>query len=273
MENINPDVIRINVGEALKESIREAVDGLGGFSDFVREGDKVLLKPNFNTGDPFPASSDMDFLAAAADLFHENGAVEVTLGESSMFRLKTRAVMEDAGIRRLLEGRPWLSLVMFDEGDWVMKKCVPNATYMKRVSVPDGLEGYDRVIFLPCCKTHKYARFTGALKLSVGMMRPRERLALHALGHLQERIAELASVFSPDLVIMDARKCFISGGPAKGDVREPGLILASTDRVAIDSEGVRMIQQYEGNTLADVSAEDLVQIRHARYLGVDKRST
>ena len=39
-------VIKIEVKENLKEAIRQAVDGLGGFGRFVAAGDKVLVKPN-----------------------------------------------------------------------------------------------------------------------------------------------------------------------------------------------------------------------------------
>jgi uncharacterized protein (DUF362 family) len=112
------------------------------------------------------------------------------------------------------------------------------------------------------------AQYTGALKLSVGIMKPIERLGLHA-RNLQEKVAELNTLIKPDLIIMDARKCFITGGPGTGDVREPNLILASTSRVALDIEGIRIIQSYEGNSLAGIVPEELTQIKRAIELGVE----
>jgi uncharacterized protein (DUF362 family) len=84
-----------------------------------------------------------------------------------------------------------------------------------------------------------------------------------------EKVAEMNLLYKPDLVIMDARKCFISGGPAKGEVREPGLILASESRVAIDIEEVKIIQGYEGNSLIGQKPEELRQIKYAQELGVE----
>ena len=40
---------------------------------------------------------------------------------------------------------------------------------------------------------------------------------------------------------MDCRKAFVSGGPDKGQLVEPGLLLASGNLVAIDVEAIKMI--------------------------------
>jgi len=92
---------------------------------------------------------------------------------------------------------------------------------------------------------------------------------MHA-SHLQEKIAEINAAYKPDLIVMDARKCFITGGPMTGTLREPGLIMASTDRIAIDLDGVKIIQSYEGNDLVGIKPEDLPQIKRALELGIDR---
>ena len=58
----------------------------------------VLLKPNFNTADPFPASTDPEFLKAIVELVYDCGAKLVMIGESSTYTLNTRKVMEKLGI-------------------------------------------------------------------------------------------------------------------------------------------------------------------------------
>jgi uncharacterized protein (DUF362 family) len=250
----------------LREVITEAVQDLGGFKKFVRDGDRVLVKPNFNTADPPPASTDPEFLAVFVDLLRENGAAQVTVGESSTFYDITNLDLQRAGVTALTAGRPWLEVVSFDELDWVKKK-ISGGKSLKSVSVPAMLDGFDRLFFVCCLKTHCYAKFTGSIKLSVGLMKPSERIALH-MRNLQLKVAELASIFSPDLCIMDARKCFITKGPTKGEVREPNLVLASTGRVALDIEGIRIIQRFEGNDLAGLVPEDLPQIRRAKEMGL-----
>lgn len=259
-------VARIKTGGSLADDVRRLVDQLGGIEKFVGAGDKVLLKPNFNTSDPFPGSSDIAFIAAVADLCREAGAAEVVVGDSCTYFLKTEKVMKECGACRLSEGRPWLRLADFDNGKWV-KKTVPGGRFLKSVSVPAVLDEVDKVIILPCLKTHLYAAYTGALKLAVGLMKPNERMALH-MNRLQEKIGELNAAYRPNLVIMDARKCFITGGPASGELREPGLLLASTERVALDIEGIRIIQGFPGNSLAEIEPAELPQIAAALRIGV-----
>lgn len=260
-------VIKIRVSTDVQGAISKAIDRLGGLDRFVKPGDRVLLKPNFNTADAAPASSAFDFVAAAADLAHTLGAT-VAVGESCTYFLDTRQVMEKWGIRRLQADRPWLEVISFNVGNWVRRE-VPGGQFLKTVSVPEALDRFDKLIFLPCLKTHKYAAYTGALKLAVGLMKPSERMNLH-FRHLQPKIAEINAVIKPALTIMDARRCFINRGPSAGDIREPGLILASTDRAALDIEGVQIIQSYPGNSLAGIEAVELPQIKRALELKIDQ---
>lgn len=252
----------------IKETIRECIGGLGGcgFEMCIDSGDVVLVKPNFNTADDPPARTSIDFLKAVVELAYEAGAKLVMIGESSTMSQNSRKVMERSGVFKLQEMNKPPRIYVFDEGKWV-KKNIPNAKYLKSVHVPSLLDKADKLILLPCLKTHSYAQYTGALKLSVGFMKPLERVSLHA-RHLQEKIAELNLVIKPDLLIMDGRKCFINGGPSEGEVKEPGLVLASTDRVAIDIEGIKIIQGYKGNSLSDIDALEMPQIKLSKELGI-----
>jgi len=260
-------VENVKVDNSLKESIETAVNGLGGFEKYIKTGDVVFIKPNFNTADPFPASTDIPFLKAVVELVYNAGAKLVMIGESSTMTMNSKKVMEKTGVYELLKMKKPPRIYIFEEGKWV-KKSIKGAKYLKTVHIPEIIERPDKIIFLPCLKTHKYAQFTGALKLSVGLMKPFERMALHA-RNIQEKVAELNTLFTPDLVIMDARKCFINEGPSFGDVEEPGLILASEGRVAIDIEGIKIIQGYKGNSLNGLKPEKLPQIEYAKGLGIN----
>ena len=51
---------------------------------------------------------------------------------------------------------------------------------------------------------------------------------------------------------MDGRKAFVSGGPDRGDLVRPGIIMASGDMVAIDVEGLKVLLSYRArNRLPD----------------------
>jgi uncharacterized protein (DUF362 family) len=250
----------------LKESIREVVKHTGGFKSFIEQGDVVLLKPNFNTSDPFPASSSPDFLQAVTELVYDAGAKMVIIGDSSTMSLNTRKVMEEIGIFDLEKEERPPRIYVFDERGWVKKK-IPNSKYLKEVTVSEYLDRADKLILLPNLKTHFLAKFTGSLKLSMGFIKPFERVRFHF--NLEKKIAELNKIINPDLIIMDARKCFITKGPSKGEVREPNLVLASKSRVAIDIEGIEVIQSFKGNSLKGVKARELTQIKEALNFGIN----
>ncbi len=259
-------VSRILVENNLKKAISQAVDSIGGFKKFIKKGEVILLKPNFNTADPFPGSTDLEFLRTVVELVYEQDPKIVMLGDSSTMSLNTRDVMEELKIFDLEKMEKPPRIYVFDERKWV-KKEIPNGKYLKKVYVTEYLDRADKLILLPCLKTHFLSQFTGSLKLSVGFMKPFQRVRLH-LRHIQEKIAELNKIINHDLIIMDARKIFINKGPAKGDLREPNLILASADRIAIDVEGIKIIQSYKGNSLKNIDPRELPQIKKAVELGI-----
>jgi len=253
--------------EDLKACINQSLDGIGGISNYIKPGETVMLKPNFNTADPYPASTDLDFLKAMVSLCYEAGAKMVMVVDSSTMSLNTKKVMEKKGVYDLEKGQKPARVYNLDEREWVKKK-IPNGKALKSVSIPKLLDRPDKLILLPCLKTHFQAKYTGALKLSVAFMKPLQRVGLH-LARLQEQVAELNTLIHPDLIIMDARKCFVSGGPSHGELREPNMILSSTGRVAIDIEGIKIIQSFPKNSLADIKPEELMQIKRAIELGID----
>lgn len=256
-------VSKVKYNGDLNGSIRRSVDLIGGFDKAIGEGDRVLLKPNFNTGDPSPASSDPEFVRIIIELLYEHGANDVVLGESSTFALNTRDVLKETGMLGIAE-EAGARVVVFDEGKWVKVKV--QGRHLKSVHLAEEVFHADKVVYALCMKTHSVATFTGSLKLPVGMIRVRDRFGMH-LWRLEEQIADLNTVVHPDLMIMDARKCFISGGPAHGELREPGLILASGDRIALDVEALRVMKGYEGNSLKR-DLWDFRQIRSAVELGL-----
>lgn len=262
------EVIKVKAKENLKKSILAAVNPLGGFGSFINKGEVVLLKPNFNTADPPPASTDIGFLKAVTELVYNCDPKIVMIGDSSTMSLNTRGVMEKLNVFELEKMERPPRIYVFDERKWV-RKTIEGAKYLKSVSVSEYLDKADKIILLPNLKTHFIAQFTGSLKLSVGFMKPSQRVSLH-FRRVQEKIAELNKIIPSDLVIMDARKCFISKGPAEGELREPGLILASRDRVAVDVEGIKIIQSFEGNSLKGIDPLEIPQIKRAMEFGIDR---
>lgn len=251
----------------IKESILKTVKLIGGFEKIVNKGDEVLLKPNFNTADAPPASSDPNFVKAVIELLYEHGAAKVILGESSMMSTSTRKVFEETGMLRKAR-EAGADVVFFDEDKWV--KTPIGGEFLKTVSLPEKGLIAKKLVYVCAMKTHKWAKFTLSLKLAVGFMKPNERMQLH-LRHLEEKIADLNLVVHPDLILIDGRMCFVSGGPACGERREPNVILASGDRVAIDVEGIKTIQTFKDCSLID-NPWNYTQICRAATLGIGAKN-
>jgi uncharacterized protein (DUF362 family) len=200
-------------------------------------------------------------------LLYEYGASKVILGESSMFSLCTRKVLEETGMLQKAEEAS-AEVVPFDEGKWM--RAHTGGKYLKTVSLPETALKARKLVYVCCMKTHRWAKFTMSLKLAVGFMKPNERMRLHA-RKLEEKIADLNLVTHPNLIIIDGRKCFISDGAACGEIRNSNVVMASGDRVALDVEAVKVIKGYEGTSLTE-NAWSYKQIRRAAELGVGAKS-
>jgi uncharacterized protein (DUF362 family) len=259
-------VSKVQVEHDVMSSITTGVDLIGGLEKLISPGDRVMVKPNFNSPDPYPGSTDLDFLKAVVHLLLEAGA-KVIVGESAggIWR-PTRKVMEKLGALRLLT-EMGVEVITFEDraNDWVRVKI--EGDYLHQVTVPRSAYEADKMVYLPCMKTHRFARFSLSLKLAVGFMHPGERRALH-FRNLEQKVGELSLVWQPDLIIMDGRKAFVSGGPEKGELVEPGVIMTSGDLVAIDVEALKILASYKAKNRLMPNPCDSPQIAMALRHGL-----
>ncbi len=262
-------VSKVIAGADLKTSIQKAIDLIGGLDKIIDSDDRVTIKPNLNTADPYPASSDPEFIQALGEVILEAGASKIDIIESSTMRLSTRVVAQKIGLDVVAEQLD-ANLIFLDEHEWVKVK-FPRGQYLKSGSIGKPLLDIQKLVLAPCLKTHFLGGFTGSMKLFVGWIKHSQRIRMHA-RKLQPKIADLASYFNPDLIVMDARTCFVTGGPASGTCSTPGVILASGDMVAIDVEGVKIIQCCKAENKLDMDVWDIPQIKHAVEIGIGAKS-
>jgi uncharacterized protein (DUF362 family) len=261
-----PLVSRVKAGKDLKSSIAKTLDHLGGLSKAIARGDNVLVKPNFNSPDRSPMATDLPFLGAVVELLLDAGA-KVTIGESAggVWR-PSRKGFEKLGALALAR---WLGVefIIFEErpADWVRVKIDGN--YLKSVIMPRSAYEADKLIYLPCIKTHFLGRYSGSLKLAMGFMHPGQRRVMH-IGHLEQKIAEISLCWRPDLIITDGRKALVTGGPTSGKVVEPGILMASGDMVANDVESVNIILSYKTKNRLSPDPWQLPQIATALKYGL-----
>jgi len=242
MKDGRPVVAKVNTENNIRKSIDRVLDTLGPLNLAISRGDKVLIKPNFNSDDPPPASTDLTFLKAIVEILKESGAI-VTIGESSggIWR-PTERVFNRLNLPDIARGLG-VGLTAFEakSNEWV--KIRIDGEYLHLVVMPRAAYEADRLVYLPCLKTHRLARYSGALKLAFGFVNPGQRRAFH-FNYREEKLAEISLCWQPDLIIVDGRKAFVTGGPQAGQVATPNVMLASGDLVAIDVEAVKVLLSY-----------------------------
>lgn len=261
-----PVVAKVKAKGDTRLAIGQAIALMGNLRQAIGSGDRVLVKPNFNSPDPFPASTDLSFLQAVIELILDTGA-KVIIGESAgaVWR-PTRKVFDQLGVTELAR-RLGVELIAFDDkpDDWVQIKI--NGDYLSKVIMPRSAYEADKMVYLPCMKTHSLGAFSGAIKLAFGFVAPGQRRSFH-LSHLQEKLADVNICWQPDLIIMDGRKAFVSGGPDRGQLVEPGLVLASGDLVAIDIEAMKVLLDYRASNKIPANPWELTQIAAALKHGL-----
>lgn len=231
------------------EGVRKAIDLLG-INFFA--GKRVFLKPNFNSSDPAPGSTHPQVLNALVMALKEMGAQKITVGDRSGMG-DTRQVMDKIGVFRMADELGF-DTVVFDElkpKDWVMIQ-PPDSHWKSGFPFARPCLEADALVQTCCLKTHRYGgHFTMSLKNSVGMVAKRHPLEdhdfmqeLHNSSHQRRMIAEINAAYTPALIVLDGVEAFISGGPDRGELVSPEVILAGTDRIALDAVGVALLRYF-----------------------------
>ncbi len=262
-------VSRTSAGPDLKGSIKQCLDALGGLERLVEPGDTVFLKPNYNSNDPSPATTDPAFLRAAVELVREAGAQKVVIGDSSGLPwLPTRKTLASLGIMQELR-EIGDELLFFDELEFV--RVGIGGQYLDSIGIAERAYHAAKIIYFCCMKTHRLARFTLSLKLGMGLVDPSDRPGMH-MRNLEQKLAEVNMAIGPDLVILDGRRAFVTGGPDSGQVETPGLVLCSGDQVAIDVEGLKVIRSYHARNRIEGSIWDLPLLARSVEMGIGAAS-
>ena len=251
-------------------AVRSVIDQLG--CNPVA-GKRVLLKPNFNTADPAPGSTPNNTWTTMVQKLREMGARDVALVERSGPPL-TVDVLAAKGVPPLLAelGCEFIDLDEHDVEDWV--KFVPEGGHW-----PDGFI-YPRVIrdaeciVTTCClKTHRMGGvFSLSLKLAVGLVPRRGYNYMHQMHyspHMRKMIAEINLCYQPSLIVLDGVHAFVTGGPEIGERVQANVMVAGTDRVAVDAVGLAVLKLL-GTTpeIQDHPIFSQEQIAHAAKLGL-----
>lgn len=237
------------------------------------DGKDVVFKPNFNTADPAPASTDMETFKQIVVKMREMGAKKITVAERCG-PADTEEAFKKKGLYELAEefDLAIVNLSSEEKDYWVMKN--PEGSHWENGFLFAKVYDEAECVIETCClKTHQYGgHFTLSLKNATALV-PRVGYGfmkeLHSSPHQRKMIAEINAAYKWDLVIMDGVVSFVDGGPMEGSRVDSNVFVAGTDKIAIDAVGVALLRIH--GTTPEVSKGHIFeqeQIARAVELGI-----
>jgi uncharacterized protein (DUF362 family) len=223
---------------------------VGGFPDLT--GQTVLLKPNLNSGDPYPYSTNPAVVVEVIRMVREKGASRVIVADRSNPSYTTLDAMSRSGITAAVNalGLPAGTVDMIDLNNETTQAVTPipaQATHWTSAFTTyklllDGTVNY--IVNLPTCKHHGLANFTMSLKAWMGIHIQANRNTAHS--DLGNRLPEFHLGVREKFIIMDATKVCLTGGPNPGGQQaSPNIVVASrNDNVANDVTGLAILRYY-----------------------------
>jgi uncharacterized protein (DUF362 family) len=227
-------------GMEREKTLAKAFAAVGGVGAFIEAGDRVLLKVNAAFASPagLGATSHPEVVYETARHCLRAGAASVTVADNPI---------NDPAACFALTG---IGDAARRAGAAVM---IPGPRHFSRISLPGGrlirdwpvftaaLAGIDKVIGLAPVKDHHRSGASMCLKNWYGLLGGRRNLFHQDIHGI---ITELAQLVRPTLVVLDGTMSMMTNGPTGGsvsDLKPTGTLIVSTDPVAADVLGARLL--------------------------------
>jgi len=250
-----PDVV-ISHGQDAGAITRAAVEALGGMKRFVKQGNKVVIKPNmsFASGPERASNTDPIVVREVARMCIEAGASRISVLDNVLN--SPQDCLKLSLIPSHLKDIPNTSVNVVQNKRFFREVKVSNGLQLKSMqAVADALDA-DVLIAVPVGKSHSSSGVSLSMKGMMGLIH--DRLSFHGRYNLHDAIVDMVSVLKPHLVVVDGTRILSTGGPGgPGKVIPLNLVVASTDMVAADAQMVALGTWYDRKIEPN-------QVRHIR---------
>ena len=238
-------------------AVERGISLLGGAEQFVRAGEKILLKLNWLTGEAPEkcVTTHPAVFRAVATLFQRAGAT-LSYGDSPGFQSPESAAKK-SGCAEVAEALA-IPLADFRAGS---EAHYSEGRQNKKFIIANGVLESDGVISLPKMKTHALMRVTGAVKNQFGCIPGALKGEFHvkvpeALD-FAKMLIDLNAFVHPRLYIMDGIMAMEGNGPRGGDPRSMNVLLLSTDPIALDATMCRLMNLDPAMVLTNRAGEEM----------------
>jgi uncharacterized protein (DUF362 family) len=239
--------LSIITGSDRLKTLNRALQALGGIDQFIKHGDRIVLKVNAAFASPasLGATSHPDLVSEMVRLCLRAGAASVTVTDNpindpaSCFALSGIAkAAESAGARVILPDASAFKPTTLAGGhlirDWPL--------------LFEPLRGATKLIGMAPIKDHHRSGASMTMKNWYGLLGGRRNIFHQDIHTI---ISELAQLVRPTLVILDGTNTMLTNGPTGGsfeDLKATHTMIVSTDQVAADAFGATLL----GKTAADL---------------------
>ncbi len=238
-------------------AIKKLILNLGGIQNFIKKGQKILLKPNLvKAAKPDSCATTNPALIESLIKILKRQSCDVFVGDNP-FVDDTIKAMKLSGIYDVCKKQN-VRIAVFDRK---IKDFYKNGLMVKEFSLTHYFSEVDAIINIPKLKTHSQLYFTGAVKNLYSMMPGPKRGFYHLkysnMEYFANMLLDLYSLLRKKVVlnIIDGVYGMEGNGPTNGVAKFAGLLAASSDAVALD---------YVMCRLAGLNVENLPTVYYAR---------
>ena len=216
-------------------AVDSCLDKLGGLSSLIKPDDRVLIKPNILIAKPpeEAVTTHPALIEAIIMAIKKAGAVPLVGDSPGGLVGNVGEHWKVTGIEEVCN-RLNVEILNF-ESSGVYEKRINGNHYHIAKPVLDA----DFIINVPKIKTHGLTILTCAIKNMYGTIPGLTKVNYHKEAPKPSDFAELVvdifALSKPSLNIVDGIIGMDGNGPSAGNPKEMGLILASTDAIAVDS--------------------------------------
>ncbi len=264
---MKPSVVSVWRSRHPAETVKRALALQGGFDRLVTRGTTVLIKPNYGVPVSWDvgATTNPEVVIGLIEAARSAKARQVIVAESSVVGFDAASVMDKLGVARRFE-RAGARVVNLDEDpEDIVEKKIPAGKLLKRIKIFRKALACDVLVSVPVLKTHIYTTVSLGIKNLKGTLPDSQKKILHRIGvrrqktemfELDQGIADMATVHTPDLTVIDAtvgQEGFVQNAGVCGTPVRMNTVVVGTDAVATDA------------VASDLMGFDPLEVNHLRF--------
>ncbi|HLO47446.1 MAG TPA: DUF362 domain-containing protein [Kamptonema sp.] len=238
--------------QALRESLENLLEPLGGMSAFVKKGDRVLLKPNLLTG-----SRPTKECVTRPELVYCIAKMVIAAG-GKPFLGDSPAFGSAIGVAKANGYLPFLEELNLPIVEFQGKRYQTVSEEFNHLRLCKEAMEADVVINIPKLKSHAQLTVTMGVKNLFGCVPGKMKAWWHMeagkdCDRFGTMLVETARAINPNLTILDGIFGHEGNGPSGGEPRYLGILGASPDVFALDRSLVEILN-VEPETVPTVAA-------------------